>query len=488
MPEGAQRILIVDDREENRYILRRVLERAGYGCEEATTGKEALQKVQSLPDIAILDVHLPDMSGYEVCQTIKNDARTAQVPVLQVSASFVASEDRAKALEIGADGYLTHPIDGIVLVATVRALLRLRAAEAKARESAAQWQSVFNALSEGLAVVDANGRLTQMNEAFQNICGLRCPCDGAEDAAEVFERVFGSREPLLHQGPSRYSAEFQVGKKSIQVTVDVDTGGDSNIGRVIVLTDVTDRKLADLAMRTAERLAAAGKLAHAIAHEINNPLEAVTNLLFLAQTVAARDDIRKYLGMADQEVARIGRITKQSLSFYRDTVNAVPLDVGTIVEEVAELYERAAAARQVQIVCEQRPTLAIDAFPGQLRQAFGNLIRNATEAAPPNTKVRIRVRSDSRAGRHGARVTIHDCGPGIPKEVQLRMFDPFFTTKELKGSGLGLWVTSALLSKHGGTLRFRTGPKNGTAFSVFLPVGGVHPGTSEEAQPSTPAH
>jgi PAS domain S-box-containing protein len=420
-----------------------------------------------------------------VGRKIKADSKTAQVSVLQVSASFVASEDRAKALEIGADGYLTHPIDGLVLVATIRSLLRVRTAELAARSSAAQWQSAFDALSEGLAFVDTQGHIAQLNKAFARMCGLRCPCERPEQATELFQRVFGNSEPLLHTGEERYSAEFQLAGKAIEVTVDPVRMDGVHIGKLIVLTDITDRKLAEYAMRTAEKIAATGKLAHAIAHEINNPLEAVVNLVYLARTVAGRDDVRQYLTFADEELARIGRITKQSLSFYRDTTYAVPVDVGNLVAETIALYEKVAAARQVQIVCHQRPTLALDAFPGQLKQVFGNLLRNAIEATPPNTSVVVRVRSASRRGRHGAQVTIHDRGPGIPKEVQGQIFDPFFTTKELKGSGLGLWVSKALVLKHQGSLRVRSSTKlgaTGTIFSVFLPVGGIKPGMSDQDQ------
>jgi two-component system NtrC family sensor kinase len=484
MPETRPRILIVDDREQNRYVLHRVLERAGYHCETATSGKEALERVQSLPDVAILDVHLPDLSGYEVCRKIKNDPQTAQVGVLQISASFVANQDKAKALEVGADGYLTHPIDPVVLVATIRALLRLRAAEMVARESAAQWQSAFDALSEGLAFVDAQGRITRLNQAFAEICGLQCPCQRGTDASEVLERVLGTN-PLADQRTEPYSAEVQLGRRTVHVTVNAITVDGMRVGQVIVLRDVTDRNLAEYAMRTADMLAATGKLAHAIAHEINNPLEALTNLIYLAQSGAASQaEVQTYLASASQELDRIGRITKQSLSFHRDTVHAIPVDVGGLVEDVVALYQKSAAARKVQIVIDQQPTLAIDAFPGQLMQVFGNLLRNALEAALPNTQVVIRVRSVSRSGRSGTKVTIHDRGPGIPSEIQERMFDPFFTTKELKGSGLGLWVSRALISKHRGKLRFRSRTSNGrtgTTFQVFLPVGGLQPGASEPA-------
>jgi signal transduction histidine kinase len=130
----------------------------------------------------------------------------------------------------------------------------------------------------------------------------------------------------------------------------------------------------------------------------------------------------------------------------------------------------------VRVVCHCRPTLAIRGFPGQLRQIFSNLVRNAAEAAPQGTEVVVRVRSVCRKGREGARVTIHDHGHGIPVEVRTQLFDPFFTTKELKGSGLGLWVSKNLIMKHNGTIRFRTSTRegaSGTTFEVFLPVPGA---------------
>jgi two-component system NtrC family sensor kinase len=478
------RILIVDDREQNRYVLSRILQQAGYESEHAGSGRVALEKARLLPSLVILDVHLPDASGFEVCQQIKKDPRTAHIPVLQISASFVSGEDKAKALEAGADTYLTHPIDGVVLVATVRSLLRLRTAEAMAKESSVQWQSTFDALSEGLALINSHGEFARFNRAFAQLCGAHARCEVGGDAYPVLRNLLGSDAPLHHVGDERYNGEFLVDARTFRATVDRVKVGAADFGKILVLTDITDTKLAEYAIRTAEKLAATGKLAHAIAHEINNPLEALVNLIYLASSANRLDDVQQFLQQANNEVARISRITKQSLSFHRDTQYAVPLDVGTLVEEVVALYRKLADTRQVRLIYERKPTLAIYGFPGQLSQVFGNLIRNAAEAAPPGSDVHVRVRSTHRAGRDGTLVTIHDCGSGIPKPVREQMFDPFFTTKELKGSGLGLWVSKTLVIKHHGTIRFRTSTRecdSGTTFQVYLPIDPVNRATLADA-------
>ena len=218
MPELLRpRVLIADDREENRYVLSRVLEGSGFECIQTGTGMGALEAAQTLPDVIILDVRLPDMSGYEVCRRIKGDPRTVSVSVLQISASFVSNDDRVRALEAGADGYLTHPIDRMVLVATVRALLRLRTAEAAARQAAEQWQSTFDALSEGLALIDGDGRLVRWNNAFAQICGPKVHIDAGGDASSLFTDLLGTDDPIRQDG-RRYSAEFDIGKRTVQLT------------------------------------------------------------------------------------------------------------------------------------------------------------------------------------------------------------------------------------------------------------------------------
>jgi len=478
MPDRQPRILIVDDREQNRYVLCRILRQARYECVEASGGDEALRLAATLPDVVVLDVNLPDMSGFEVCRRIKNDPATSQISVLQISAAMTSSENKTRALDAGADGYLIQPIDGAVLVATVRSLLRLKAAESLARQAAAQWQATFDALAEGLAVISDDRRLIRWNSAFAALSAPENPLFAGDDAAALLQRWPGATDALSRMPHERAPSEFTSGTRTLQLSVNhVDS--DSGTGAmVVVVSDITDRKLAEYAVRTAEKIAATSKLANAIAHEINNPLESLVNLLYLAQSSSSIETIRHYLDSAGAELARISRITRQTLSFHRDTRAPVAIDIGGLVADVVDLFEKSAAARRIHLAFDRKPTLTIYGYPGQLGQVFGNLVRNAAEAAPPDSEISIRVRPVRRAGREGTRVTIHDRGFGIPLNVQKLMFDPFFTTKELRGSGLGLWVSRNLVMKHNGTIRFRSSTRphhSGTTFEVFLPVGGLTP-------------
>ena len=466
------RILIADDREENRYVLSRVLSGAGYECVEAATGLKALEAAETQPDLIILDVHLPDMSGFDVCGKIRKAPRTASIPILQISAAFVSTEDRVRALEAGADGYLTHPIDRMVLVATVRALLRLKVAETKAHNSAQQWQATFDSLSEGLAILDADNRLVRWNASFETICGKGFrPAAGKDPIAYLrqFEgdgNAFGQREG--------FSGEFAIDNRTVQVSINNIASEAGPSEKMVVVSDVTDRKLAEYAMRMAEKLAATGKLASAIAHEINNPLEAVTNLIYLARSTESVEDIRTFLTKASQEVDRISRITKQTLAFHRETQRPVLIDMSELMADVVALYQRPGAAKQVKLLFDAQPAPRVCGFPGELTQVFANLIRNAIDAAPANSEVCVRVKPIQNGDYTG--VLVHDRGPGIPKAVRDKIFDPFFTTKELKGSGLGLWVSRRIIAKHEGAIRFRSRERDGnsgTSFAVFLPASRV---------------
>ena len=476
----TSRVLLVDDTEQNRYVLSRILARAGLEVEQCTTGKEALERVRACPDLVILDVKLPDLSGYEVCRRIKADPVTRSVPVLQISASFVSNESKVQALEGGADGYLTHPIDATVLVATVKSLLRLKQAELISRQSAQQWQSTVDALPEYLVLLDTENKVVRCNRAFVELSGKNFSEVIGYDAVAILNQVLGSADFLAHADTSRYVAEQQHGQTWFLVTADAVMTGEQRFGSIVVLTNITERKLAEETLRHTEKLAATGRLAQTIAHEINNPLEALTNLIYLATHTADHEQVQDFLKQATRELERVAKITKQILSFHRETKIAVELDFQDMVQSVLALYVVQMETNHITVDFKKGPPFCIHGFPGELRQVFANLIGNAIDASPDRGSLCIRIRKGSLHGVQGVVFTIHDEGPGIPKELRNRVLEPFFTTKELKGTGLGLWLANSLVTKHRGTLRFRSRRANGgrgTCFRVFLPIGA--PGDSK---------
>jgi len=171
------RILVVDDTEANRYTVARHLRKAGYRVTEAADGRRALEYVaQEIPDVMVLDIRMPDIDGLEVVRRIRADPRLAHLPIIHVSASFTDPESQAAGLDGGADGYLTHPVEPLVLLATVRAMLRTRTAEREARAAEAVWRATFEAIGDGVCVVSADGCVERCNAAFESIVGATEGC------------------------------------------------------------------------------------------------------------------------------------------------------------------------------------------------------------------------------------------------------------------------------------------------------------------------
>jgi signal transduction histidine kinase len=234
--------------------------------------------------------------------------------------------------------------------------------------------------------------------------------------------------------------------------------------------------LAQEALLRSEKLAVTGRLAASIAHEINNPLEAITNLLFLlARSLDDTEVAAKYLDSAQAELDRVSRIARQILSFNRESKVVVEVSLSEILDDVLALNNRALVEKNIEVIREWDMDLRIQAFPAQLRQVFSNLIRNATEASHPGKALRVRISGYPRrnsAENRVARVTISDQGVGIPAHHLSRIFDAFFTTKELKGSGIGLWLSSAIVQEHRGRIAVRSSThpsRSGTCISVVLP-------------------
>ncbi len=253
------------------------------------------------------------------------------------------------------------------------------------------------------------------------------------------------------------------------------------VGAIVV--EATERKRAEDALRKTEKLAAAGRLAASIAHEINNPLEAVTNLLYLLRHQPSLDEQAvSYADLAQHEISRVAEMTQQTLRFYRQSTLPVVANVAELLDSVLALNKGRLHGLQIEVSREIGPNVELYCFSGEMRQLFANLIGNAIDAMAHGGQLWLSVRwSQSWVdGTPGIRLFVADNGCGMTKATRLRIFEPFFTTKETTGTGLGLWVSSEIIAKHKGTVRVASrqpeaanGKPSGTVFMLFFPEEGI---------------
>ncbi|MFT4112940.1 sensor histidine kinase [Silvibacterium sp.] len=229
-------------------------------------------------------------------------------------------------------------------------------------------------------------------------------------------------------------------------------------------------------LRENQKLIALGRLTASIVHEINNPLEAVTNLLYLLEADPSPERRHEYLQLAQRELGRVVQISRQTLNFSRESASPVQISPADLIEEVLTLFGRKIADKQISVEREFEAADTVNVFPGEMRQVLSNLIANAIEATAPGGRLRLRVRPARNwadQGVRGLRISVADTGAGMPAAVRSRIGEPFFTTKGSQGTGLGLWVTRSILHRYGGGLQLRSSVSkahHGTVFSLFLPT------------------
>jgi PAS domain S-box-containing protein len=260
--------------------------------------------------------------------------------------------------------------------------------------------------------------------------------------------------------------------------------GDLPVRMLGVAMDVTSRKAAEQTLRQSEKIAATGRLAASIAHEINNPLASVMNALYILRTNSkVPESALVYVKTAEEELARVVHITKQTLGFYREISSPVMSSVPQLFEEVLAAYDARIEQGQIAVHRDFSDVGPLAAFPSELRQVFSNLVLNAIEAISGSGNIYIRVRyGHDGQEREGIRVIVADDGCGISQENMPQIFEPFFTTKDSKGTGLGLWVSQGIVQKHQGSLRVRSRTdeaRHGTCCSVFLPFA-THDASAED--------
>jgi signal transduction histidine kinase len=234
--------------------------------------------------------------------------------------------------------------------------------------------------------------------------------------------------------------------------------------------------LAQEALLRSEKLAVTGRLAASIAHEINNPLEAVTNLLFLMRAEVSPEQRKKYLAQAEQELARVAEITKQTLRFYREPSQPTATRIVSVLDSVLILFGQRLLGAGIRVEREERaPAATVLSTPGELRQVIANLVGNAIDAMRTGGRLRVRISQfrGPQQNRKLVRLTIADTGVGIPSDVLPTIFEPFVTTKGETGTGLGLWVTTEIIKRNGWEIRVRScsNPEHsGTTFSIVIPA------------------
>jgi PAS domain S-box-containing protein len=373
----------------------------------------------------------------------------------------------------------------ILISVFVAGLARQRSrAETQADEVRQELAAIVTSSEDAIISFTVDGFVTSWNQGAEALYGY--------SAAEIIGRplsvlVPSDRMGELEHNLDRLNREERVGSyeterihKSgarLQVLMSVSPIRNENgelSGASAIARDISQRKRTEEALRRNERLATAGRLTAAIAHEIRNPLEALINLVYLARRDAAGRD--EYLRLAEQEIGRLDSIAQQALGFVREATSPERMDTSKILEEVVQLYLRKLQQSKIRIEKQSQESVEIFGYPGELRQLLSNLILNAMESMKDGGRLRLRViRMQEKSGdqRQGVRITIADTGSGIPVSSLPHIFEPFYTTKKENGTGLGLWLAYGIVQKHTGWIRVASrttpGTSTGTVFMVFLP-------------------
>ncbi|MGC2209292.1 MAG: PAS domain S-box protein [Candidatus Korobacteraceae bacterium] len=377
-------------------------------------------------------------------------------------------------------------LTGVVLV--FHSVTEQRRAQEQIRASERRYRTLVET-SPDAVVVHLNGKIVYVNAVALRLFGAkyREELQGRKMLelvhAELHD-VVRERIGEVESGGMAPLRELRIVRLDGQeVTVEATAGSIDWQGSVAVqsiLRDITARKAAEVLFVQTEKLASVGRMAASIAHEINNPLAAVMNTVYLARkTPEVPESAVRYLEIAEDELKRVSHITRQVLGFYREGSALKQVTVDSIMESTLDLLQSKIRTKQAKIEKRYRGDLAIRAVGGELRQVFSNLVVNSLESIGECGMVKLRITGGqcAKCGERLVRITVADNGPGIREAIRPRMFEALFTTKGDTGTGLGLWVSKQIVEKHGGTIRFRsraTGAQTGTVFSIVLKAESNH--------------
>ncbi|HZD50401.1 MAG TPA: ATP-binding protein [Silvibacterium sp.] len=493
-------ILLVDDQPGKLLSYEAILGELGENLVKVASGREALEYLLK-NDVAVVltDVSMPGIDGFELADLMRQHPRFQKTAIIFISAIHLSDLDRIKGYERGAVDYISVPVVPELLRAKVSLFAELHRnriqlerlnQELEQRvvdrtEELSERADLLDLATDAIIVRDMNGVVRFWNSGAETLFGWR----REEIMGQNLHKVLATKWPVP---PSRVEASLtetgrwegnieQLTRSGEKVTVAcrkaLKIGGLGTPEAILEISrDITASLRAEEALRTAEKLAAMGRVAGIIAHEINNPLEAIHNIFHLIRHHPSLDaEAVDYARMAEEELSRVTHIVKQTLSFYRESQQPVEVSIPEVLDNVLELQSRNIHLQNVILEKRYLTDATIQGFPGELRQVFMNLISNAVQAMP--TGGRLRVTIDEHTGRVGKgnaiAVSVSDTGSGIKPDHVKHLFEPFFTTKAAKGTGLGLWISKGIIQKYDGSIRFRSfvHPKmNATSFRVTLPV------------------
>jgi PAS domain S-box-containing protein len=409
--------------------------------------------------------HYPDGRDFPEENCPLYDVLRRNTPLSDLSDTMFRKDGSAFVVEMSA-----HPvsIEGEVLgmVVTFRDVSGVRQQQEDLRkvyeladQRTAELNAVIESMPHGVYIATPDGRV-RTNRWARTMSGERFPAE----LKTLAGALAGKASTETVHTPGRWI-------RSVAAPVLQDgrvTGG------VAVNTDVTQSRLQDEALRKSEKLAAVGQLASSIAHEINNPLESITNLLYLVQKSDSMEEMKEYAGIAQDELARVTEITLQTLRFHRQQSKPIKVDLAELLRTVMALYTGRLLVRRLNVEMKLIDSPSVSCLEGEIRQVVNNLLRNALDAMGEKRRLLVRLRPQTNwlNGQKGVRLTVADTGEGIDPIIMEHLFEPFQTTKELMGTGLGLWVSKGIVEKHGGHISTRTrrGAGHGTVFTVWLPI------------------
>ena len=484
-------VLNVNDDAATRYLMTRILRSGGFVVTEAENGESALRAAAlERPDLVLLDIKLPDLSGLEVCRRLKSDPNTAGVLVIQTSATFASSDRKVEGLDSGADAYLAQPIEALELLATVRAVLRTRRAEEAERKAALRLQRTFDAIQDAMLLLDTQGIIEEFNGAALRLIDSSAEALSGQRCIAALRRVVAPEvlEALLARARlGRHEIESEAEGKSYRLSAyPVQSEGGVVEGTVLLIADISDRKqlegelharvqeLAETARRKDEFLGM-------LAHELRNPLHAISaaaNVLDRAGSTTSarpRDVIHRQVSVLARmvdDLLEVSRMTRGTLSLRER-----PMDLAQIVRQAVQGSRALLDSRKQQLrVKLPEQAFFIEGDDLRLEQVFMNLLSNASKFSEPSSTIELSLRERWDGEQRLAEVIVRDHGLGVPREMLTKIFDPFVQVdqslaRSLGGLGIGLSMARSLVELHGGSIIAKSdGVGRGAEFVVHLPA------------------